>query len=161
MGELAEKFDPTSVTKSSAKFAPTELDSLNKKIVHQLNYEAVKPRLEAMGVGGGEGFWIAVKDNLGKVSEAGELWTLIENATPIIDADDAEFIAIAKSVLPEGDWSTDTWGQWLSEIKKVSDRKGKGLFMPLRKALTGMEHGPELDKMLPLIGREKTLARLS
>jgi len=70
MSELAEKFDPTSVTKSSAKFAPNELDSLNKKIVHQLNYEAVKPRLEAMGVGGGEGFWLAVKDNLGKVSEA-------------------------------------------------------------------------------------------
>lgn len=161
MEELAAKFDPKSVTKSSAKFAPTELDSLNKKIVHQLDYETVKPRLEKMGVGGGEGFWIAVKDNLSKVSEAAELWALVENATPVIEPEDAEFIAMAKSVLPEGDWSVETWGQWLLEIKQVSDRKGKGLFMPLRKALTGMEHGPELDKLLPLIGREKTLARLS
>ncbi len=161
MEELSEKFDAKSVTKSAAKFAPTELDSLNKKIVHQLDYASVKSRFDAMGVEGDEGFWLAVKDNLGKVSEAADLWALIENATSIVDAEDAEFIATAKSVLPKGDWSTDTWGQWLAEIKKVSDRKGKGLFMPLRKALTGMEHGPELDKMLPLIGRERTLARLS
>jgi glutamyl-tRNA synthetase len=161
MDELSKKFDPKSVTKSAAKFDPSELDSLNKKIVHQLNYASVKPRLDDMGVGGGEDFWIAVKDNLGKVTEAAELWALVEAATPVVDAEDADFIATAKSVLPEGEWSVETWGQWLNEIKQVSDRKGKGLFMPLRKALTGMEHGPELDKMLPLIGRERTLARLS
>ena len=75
--------------------------------------------------------------------------------------EDKDFISAAVSVLPEGDWDIETWGQWIGAIKGVSDRKGKGLFMPLRKALTGMEHGPELDKLLPLIGRERTLARLS
>lgn len=159
--ELAAKFDAKSVTKSAAKFDPAQLDSLNKTLVHELGYAHVKERLEALDVGGGEAFWNAVRDNLSKVPEARELWNIVENASPVIDAEDAEFIASAKSVLPEGDWTIDTWGQWLSEIKQVSDRKGKGLFMPLRKALTGMEHGPELNKLLPLIGRERTLARLS
>ena len=161
MADLVGTFDLKSVTKSSAKFDPAELGSLNRRIVHQLTFDDVKDRLDAMAVSGGAAFWDAVKDNLEKVSEAADFWNLIENASPIIDQDDKEFISTAVSVLPGGDWDIETWGQWISAIKGVSDRKGKGLFMPLRKALTGMEHGPELDKLLPLIGRERTLARLS
>jgi len=161
MSELSEKFSPTSVTKSSAKFDPAELDSLNRRIVHQLVFDDVKDRLEALGVGGGEAFWLATRDNLEKVKDAGDLWTLVENATPVIDAEDRDFINQAKDLLPEEPWSLETWSEWISALKANADRKGKGLFMPLRKALTGMEHGPELDKMLPLIGRERTLDRLS
>ncbi|MEM7067657.1 MAG: glutamate--tRNA ligase [Pseudomonadota bacterium] len=161
MEELIEKFDPASVTKSAAKFDPSELNSLNRKIVHQLNFETVADRLNAMNVGGGEAFWNAVRGNLEKVGDAKDLWEIVENASPLIDAEDREFIDTAKSCLPEGEFTPETWGEWLSFIKANSDRKGKGLFMPLRKALTGMEHGPELDKILPLIGRERTLARLS
>lgn len=161
MDELAGKFDPKSVTKSAAKFDPSELDSLNRRIVHQYGYDAVKERLEAMGVGGGADFWNAVCGNLEKVGDASPLWQTVENATPVIDEEDREFVSVAKSCLPQGELTQETWSQWISAIKEVSDRKGKGLFMPLRKALTGMEHGPELDKLLPLIGRERTLARLS
>ena len=161
MEELAGKFDPKSVTKSAAKFDPSELDSLNRRIVHQLEYEAVAGRLKALGVSGGEAFWIAVRDNLEKVKDASELWTIIEQAKPEISDEDRDYIETAKSCLPEGELTTESWSQWIAAIKQKSDRKGKGLFMPLRKALTGMEHGPELDKLLPLIGRERTLARLS
>lgn len=161
MKELAERFDPSSVTKSSAKFDPSELDSLNRKIVHALEFESVRERLEALGVGGGEAFWLAVRGNLETVNEVSQLWEIVEKAKPVVEEEDRAFIDTAKSVLPEGEWSNSTWNEWLGEIKKVSDRKGKGLFMPLRKALTGMDHGPELDKLLPLIGREKTLVRLS
>ncbi|MEM9277195.1 MAG: glutamate--tRNA ligase [Pseudomonadota bacterium] len=161
MEELVEKFDPTSVTKSSAKFDPSELDSLNRRIVHQLDHASVSDRLAAMNIGGGEAFWNAVRDNLEKVGDAKELWDIVENAKPVIDEDDRDFVDTAKSCLPDGDITLETWSSWISTIKESSDRKGKGLFMPLRKALTGMEHGPELDKLLPLIGRERTLARLS
>jgi len=161
MSELSEKFSPTSVTKSAAKFDPSELDSLNRRIVHQLTYADVSERLEALGVSGGEAFWSATRDNLEKVKDASDLWQLVESATPVIDAEDREFINQAKVQLPAEPWSGETWGEWVSNLKASTDRKGKGLFMPLRKALTGMEHGPELDKMLPLIGRDKTLDRLS
>ena len=161
MQTLADKFEITSVTKSSAKFDPSELDSLNKKLVHNLEFSQVSDRLEKLGVDAGQDFWNAVKGNLDKLGDANDLWQIVENASAVIDSEDAEFIASAASVLPQEPWDDQTWSAWISEIKGVSDRKGKGLFMPLRKALTGMEHGPELDKLLPLIGRDKTLARLS
>ncbi len=67
----------------------------------------------------------------------------------------------AKSLLPDEPWDGDTWNQWTSAIKQQTGRKGRGLFMPLRKALTGMEHGPELAAILLLVGRERVLERLS
>lgn len=161
MDDLAKTFKPTSVTKSAAKFDPSELDSLNRRIVHQLTYSMVSDRLETAGVSGGETYWNAVRSNLEKVQDAAGLWQIVENGEPVIDDEDKEFISTALSCLPDGEFTIETWGIWIGEIKKVSDRKGKGLFMPLRKALTGMEHGPELDKLLPLIGRERTLVRLS
>lgn len=161
MEELVARFDPSSITRSAAKFDPAELDSLNRRIVHQLSYADVAKRLDAMDVGGGEAFWDAVRDNLEKVSDAKALWNIVENADAIVADEDREFITQARECLPEGEFTSETWSQWLGEIKAVSDRKGKSLFMPLRKALTGMEHGPELDKLLPLIGRERTLVRLS
>ncbi len=161
MDELVNKFDPKSVTKSSAKFDPSELDSLNRKIVHQLSFADVSDRLKTYGVGGGEPFWDAVSGNLEKLLDARDLWDIVESATPVIADVDRDFINVAKSCLPNEEFTLETWGRWITAIKNNSDRKGKGLFMPLRKALTGMEHGPELDKILPLIGRERTLARLS
>ena len=159
--ELAGAFDPKSVTKSAAKFDPAELGSLNRRIVHKLDYGSVASRLAQLGIEGGEEFWNAVRGNLEKVQDASAFWDIVENAKPVIASEDRDFIDSAREYLPDGDFTTETWGEWISEIKKSSDRKGKGLFMPLRKALTGMEHGPELDQLLPLIGRERTLDRLS
>ena len=90
-------------------------------------------------------------------------WTagLLITRGQVMTLKNREFIEAAKSCFPEGELTVESWSQWVSAIKQVSDRKGRGLFMPLRKALTGMEHGPELDQLLPLIGRERTLDRLS
>ncbi len=161
MEELAKVFDPVSVTKSSAKFAPSELDSLNRRILQQLKFSDVSARLEAMGIDGGETFWNAIRGNVEKLVEASGLWNIVENAVAVVDEEDREFVSIAKSCLPDGELTAQSWSEWIANIKQHSDRKGRGLFMPLRKALTGMEHGPELDQLLPLIGRERTLARLS
>jgi glutamyl-tRNA synthetase len=46
-------------------------------------------------------------------------------------------------------------------VKEQTGAKGKGLFMPLRRALTGMDHGPEMGPLLPLIGHEKASRRLA
>ena len=161
MEELVSRFDIGSVTKSAAKFDVGELDKLNAKLVHELAYETVATRLGAAGAGGGEAFWLAVRGNLDKVEDAAFWWHRIESATPQIDAEDAEFIQSAAGLLPEEPWDETTWGVWTAAVKEATGRKGKGLFMPLRKALTGESHGPELAALLPLIGRERTLARLS
>ncbi len=161
MASLIERYDITSITKSAAKFDVAEVDNLNAKLVHDLAYGAVQARLAAVNADGGEAFWNAVRGNINKVEEAADWWVKIENAKPIIDAEDREFISQAATVLPETPWDASTWGAWVNAVKELTGRKGKGLFMPLRKALTGDEHGPELAAILPLIGREKTLARLS
>ena len=165
MDELIFRFDIASVTKSAAKFDVSELDKLNAKLVHELPYGVIADRLAAAGAGtnGGEGeaFWLAVRGNLDKVEDAAFWWQKIENATPQIDAEDAEFIQTAAGLLPAEPWDETTWGSWTAAVKEKTGRKGKGLFMPLRKALTGESHGPELALLLPLIGRERTLARLS
>ena len=162
MDELVKRFDIASVTKSAAKFDVSELDKLNAKLVHELAYEAVSDRLAAAGAGkGGEAFWLAVRGNIDKVEDAAFWWGKVESATPQIDAEDAGFIKTATGLLPPEPWDETTWGNWTAAVKEQTGRKGKGLFMPLRKALTGESHGPELAALLPLIGRERTLARLS
>ena len=80
---------------------------------------------------------------------------------PIVDEEDREFIATAARLLPEGEPTEETWGVLTSALKAETGRKGKGLFMPLRKALTGMERGPSVGDMLVLMGRERALKRLT
>lgn len=160
MGELIRRFDPSTITKSPAKFDVAELDSLNRKLVHIKPFEDAKAALELAGVGGGERFWNVVRENIERVREAADWWQMVEHGEPVIDDEDREFLSSAKTLLPPEPWDKDTWGHWTGEIKQETGRKGRGLFMPLRKALTGREHGPELAAILLLIGREKTLARL-
>ncbi|MCP4182808.1 MAG: glutamate--tRNA ligase [Hyphomicrobiales bacterium] len=161
MDELVQKFDPSTITKSAAKFDVAELDSLNRKLVHSKPYSSAREKLEAAGVNGGEEFWNVVRENIEKLPDAAIWWQMVEHATPVIDEDDAEFLCEAKCLLPDEPWDGETWNKWTSAIKQQTGRKGKGLFMPLRKALTGMEHGPELAAILPLVGHRRVLDRLS
>lgn len=161
MEEMAALFDPQTITKSAAKFDMAELSGLNRRIVHEFTYDAVSAKLGSLNIGGGAEFWDAVRPNIEKVSDASDWWAIVNDATPIVDDEDKEFIVQAKTLLPDGPWDRETWGSWTKLVKEETGRKGRGLFMPLRKALTGQEHGPELATLLPLIGPEKTMARLS
>lgn len=161
MEELIEKFEIGSITKSAAKFDESELSTLNAKLVHDMSYGDVKSRLEKDDIGGGESFWNAVKGNISKVNEAKFWWDKVTAATPVIEDEDKAFIVQAANALPQEPWDETTWSIWTSALKEQTGRKGKSLFMPLRKAITGEAHGPELAALLPIIGRENTLARLS
>ena len=79
---------------------------------------------------------------------------------PVIAEEDAEFCATAADLLPQGKPTAETWGAWTGTLKAETGRKGKGLFMPLRKALTARERGPELGDLLPLMGRARIVSRL-
>ncbi len=112
-----------------------------------------------MGVGGGAPFWDAVRANLESVAQAREWWTVVAGpVTPVIE--DAAFLAEAIATLPLEPFDAATWTHWTTALKARTGAKGKALFMPLRLALTGRGHGPELASLLPVMGREKALARL-
>ncbi len=161
LDELAEKFDFSIISRGPARYDESELDSLNARILHVMTYETAKSRLEQFGIEG-EKLWLALRENLHRFSDIKDLAKLISGPVePIIASEDKEFIELAAKNLPSEPYDETSWGQWTSSLKSLSDRKGKRLFMPLRLALTGLEHGPELKFLLPLIGRKECLARLS
>jgi glutamyl-tRNA synthetase len=161
MDALVEKFDLTSVSRSSAKFDPEDLKGLNARLVHEMPYADAKDRLDEMGVGGGEAFWTAIRGNCETVNDAKGYWQIVGGPVESrIEDEDREFIAKAKELLPDGEMTLETWGAWTSALKAETGRKGRGLFMPLRRVLTGLDHGPDMKEMLPLIGRKSILDRL-
>ncbi|MGD0192613.1 MAG: glutamate--tRNA ligase [Rhizomicrobium sp.] len=157
---LASEFSFEKIGRAPAHFDPVELVNLNAKLLHALPYEVVAGRLTDMGVGGDAAFWDAVKPNITRLSDAVDLWTLIAGpVAPVIE--DISLAAKAADLLPEEPWTEATWSSWTSAVSAATGAKGRALFHPLRLALTGREHGPELKKLLPVIGRAKALARLN
>jgi len=99
-----------------------------------------------------DAFWTVVRDNITTLNDLSSWWTLCsEGAEPVISAEDKDFVKEALALLPEGPFSADTWSNWTQAVKEASGRKGKSLFMPLRLALTGQAHGPDMSTLLPLL----------
>lgn len=161
--ELIKTFDFAKFSRSSPKFDTDELLRLNAKILHETAFSDVQTRLNDMELNDiDETFWNAIRPNLTKLEDAKEWWDMVHgNVTPVIDEEDKDFASQASKLLPPAPWNESTWNEWVGKVKENTERKGKTLFMPLRKALTGMEHGPELANLLPLLGEKKVKERLA
>lgn len=158
--DLAARLDLSHVSTSSARFDLQELRALNARFLQATPFCEVSERLTAMGIAGGEEFWLAVRGNITVLGDAKEWWDVIAGRlSPVVER--AEFLSTAADLLPPEPWSEATWGEWTGAVKAATGAKGKALFHPLRLALTARESGPELKALLPLIGREKALLRLS
>jgi glutamyl-tRNA synthetase len=156
---LAAAFDFSRFGRAPARFDEGELAAVNARIVHQLDHTAVADRLPA---GMGAEAWEAVRPNLTRVVEAKDWWQVIEGPidAPAIDEKDRVYLTEAARVAGEIDWAGDPWHAMTGALKGATGRKGKALFLPLRLALTGQAHGPDMATLLPLIGRERAVARL-
>lgn len=159
LAELAELVDLAHVSRAPAKFDEHELVALSARTLHHLPYAAVAERLSAMGIPATEPFWLAIRGNLARLEEAQTWWRVVEGPIEPVIAD-AAFIRQAARLLPEAPFDETSWKRWTSAVSQASGLKGRALFMPLRQALTGLDHGPELAAMLPLIGRERAVRRL-
>jgi len=153
---LLAGFDLATFGRAPARFDDGELERINAAIVHQLDYAAVADRLpEGMGAAG----WHAIRPNLSHVGEAAEWWRLVTGPVepPAFAPEDRAFLAEAARLL---DWGDDPWRSLAAALKEATGRKGKALFLPLRQALTGMDHGPDMAELLPLIGEDEARRRL-
>ncbi len=163
MDALAGRFDPASSSRSAARFDPAELQVLSRSLVHAMPYDEAASRLEEMGISGpvAEPFWNAVRGNIETVAQADFWWRVVtEGPEPAtLSPEDRDFVAAAFDLLPGEPWDHQTWREWTRRVKEETGRKGRALFQPLRLALTGRESGPELADLLPLLGRERVLAR--
>lgn len=160
MAPLIAGFDFSRFGRAPARFDEAELAQLNARILHQTPYEAVADRLPT-GMGAAE--WEAVRPNLNTVAEAADWWQVIEGPVeaPEPAGDDRAYLAQAAEVAGQIDWASDPWHALTAALKDATGRKSKTLFLPLRLALTGRAQGPDMAALLPLIGRDRTIARLS
>ena len=162
MDELAGLVDLAQISRAPARFDPHELDGLNARLVHAMPYAEAAPRLAALGIpeAVGEAFWLAVRANLATVGEAAAWWRVVAGPVAPVIAD-AAVVAAAAETLPAEPYGPETWKAWSAAVRERTGAKGKALFMPLRLALTGLDHGPDLAGLLPLIGRDRAARRLS
>lgn len=154
MADLIDGFDIGHFGLAPTKFDVADLGPLTAKYLHDLPHSDVAGEIAALGVPTdlAAPFWDAIRANVKTRADLAVWWDLCRNgATPEIADEDAEFITDAMVLLPEGTLDATSWKTWTGAVKTATGRKGRGLFMPLRKALTGMEHGPDMGALLPLL----------
>jgi len=152
LDEIADGFDLSKFGAAPTKFDEADLGPLTARTVASLSADDMADHLKDVPADLREAFWSAVKGNLNTRSDVAAWWDICANgATPMIDEEDKAFVAEAMSMIPARPWDETTWGAWTGAVKEATGRKGKTLFMPLRKALTGQAHGPDMAQFMPLL----------
>lgn len=155
---LLERFDFAHFGRAPARFDPAELQQLNARIIHHMGYDAIRERLPQ---GMTEEGWSVIRPNVSTIAEAADWWHVVEGPVAAeIASEDRPYLAAAVAVLENLTFDQGVWQALTAMLKEATGRKGKALFLPLRLALTGRDHGPEMAALLPLIGRDKALERL-
>lgn len=155
---LIDSFDFNRFGRAPANYDVHELEKLNEKLLRQLPFSAVKDTLDFAD----ETFWLSVRNNIASLSEVRKWWDILHgDIASDLNHDDHAFVRDTMQYLPAAPWTELSWGEWTKAISAATGRKGKDLFLPLRRALTGMDHGPEMKLLLPLLGRDKVVERLS
>ncbi len=158
--ELADGFDLSHFGSAPTKFDVDDLYPLTGRYLHGLPLSAVAEDVAALGVPDdlAEPFWTVARANITTRADLGPWWDLVQNgATPLINDEDRAFVAEAFALLPDPPYSSETWGGWTNAVKEATGRKGRALFMPLRKAVTGRERGPEMAELMPLLQKKPGL----
>ncbi len=154
LAEIADGFDLAQFGAAPTKFDVNDLFPLTAHYLAGLPFSAVADKVTGLGVPAGiaESFWQVARENITTLADLEGWWTLCrDGADPVIEDVDREFVATAMAMLPAPPFTPETWGQWTSAVKDATGRKGRGLFMPLRKALTGLDHGPDMSSLMPLL----------
>jgi glutamyl-tRNA synthetase len=159
LAELAADFDFAHFGRAPAHFDPHEVELLNAKLLHHLPYERVRDALPAE-IGAAD--WELIRLNLERARDAHD-WVAVLHGDvdpPELNHDERMLVREAASVAATLDWSAVPWRALTEALKQATGRKGRELFHPLRLALTGRESGPEMARLVELIGQDRTIRRL-
>jgi glutamyl-tRNA synthetase len=157
LADLSKTFD-VAVADAGAAFDISRLRALNRKILSRLSFADVCARLPP---GGTEAFWLAIRGHLDLFTEVRGWWDVVAGTIvpPVIDGE-GDFLRTALDLLPPEPWNGGLWDSWTSHLSERTGRAGEALVEPLRLALTGEDHGPDLSALLPLMGRVRAALRL-
>ena len=157
---LADKFEISSLSKSPARYSNNQLDKLNSQLISNYDFDQISQLIKDKNNVFDEEFWDCIKQNITTLSEVSD-WIRILNEPIKGDFNIEEnFLIVAQDLLPNEPWDSKTWDEWISKLKEKTQNKGKELFMPIRLALTGKKNGPELNKLILLMGYNKVMERL-
>lgn len=161
---LIDNFSFSKFSKSATNYDISLLENINQKLLLDLDFNKVKQRLTELNINQqiSLDFWNAIKNNLNFLKDIDQ-WLAIcfDKFRYQNSLTDQEFLKQCLTVLPEDTTAQNAWQIWLESIKKISKRQGKELFMPIRLALTGKEHGPQLKDLVNFIERDEIISRLS
>jgi glutamyl-tRNA synthetase len=159
LSELADGFDFATFGRAPAHFDLADVEQLNAKLLHLTDYADVADRLPA---GTTDDDWAALRGNVAHLGEVADWLPVLHGdiSPPEVVPDDKPFLEQAAAAAEALDWSSEPWRQLTEALKASSGRKARALFHPLRLALTGHDSGPEMAALLPIIGRERAIARL-
>jgi len=157
LADLLPGFALSHFGRAPARFDPADLASLSARCIHHMDHADVAQRLPPSI---DEAEWLAIRPNLTRLDEAAPWHQVIAGPISVV-AEEPDYLASAATTLAGLDWGDDIWNRLIEALKASTGRKGKALFLPLRLALTGQAHGPEMAALLPLIGREEALRRLA
>lgn len=157
---LVESIDFERFGRAPARFDEAELALLNQKILHHTDHAALADRLPAAIT---EARWNAIRPNLTTVAEAAGWVSVFDGpfAPPRAEAADRPVLDAAALAASAIDWGADPWHVLTAAVKEATGTKGRALFLPLRRALTARDHGPDMAELLPLIDKDQAVARLS
>ena len=157
--QIKSEFKLSTISTSPGRIEIDVLNALNKKQVQKYNFSEIEERLKKIDEKIDQKFWETIRGNLNVVEDIKQ-WTDIVFNSETIKPSDKDYIQIAMELIPDDPWNDETWGLWTSAIKEKTGRKGKELFLPLREAFTGLNHGPEMKLLIQLLGREKIIERV-
>jgi len=152
--EVVHGFDLSKFGSAPTKFDADDLGPLTARHLATLSAADVAEALSGAGVPAEvqEPFWAVVKENISTLGDLPEWWGVFrDGATALVEDEDKDFVATAFEMLGEPPYTDQTWSEWTAAVKEATGRKGKGLFMPLRKAVTGRQRGPEMADVMPLL----------
>jgi glutamyl-tRNA synthetase len=160
MNILTSEFSFSKIGRAPARFDEAELELLNGKLLNELSYKDVSTKLSDIGIIASKDFWELIRSNILKMNDA-ILWNeiIFKDIQGQINEEDKDFCFGAAEMLPSS-ITYNTWSEWTNALKIKYNRKGRNLFMPLRKALTGLDKGPEMAKLIVLLGSDKARERL-
>jgi glutamyl-tRNA synthetase len=160
LDELAADLDFAHFGRAPAHFDLHDVELLNARLLHRLEYADVADRLPE---GATEKDWLLLRGNLERLSDFAEWFEAVTGdiAPPQLGDNDRALVAKAAEIAPTLDWSNEPWQALAEALKASTGLKGKALFHPLRLALTGRESGPEMAGLLERMGQDRAVARLT
>ncbi len=167
--DLVKHFEAERLSTSSVKWTDDEMWRWHARTLHQMPVDQLASLIAPMFPGAEpariDGFASLVQGNLHKVEDAAGFGRLL-NRRDSMSADTLEVLQeaggdfIASALAAWRKTESGNWQDWTALLKKESGRSGKALFLPLRVALTGTPHGPEMARVVAFLGREGVSQRL-